>query len=73
MTPMPSAVRSGGGSLLSSTPGPPLGEPLRATYSKRPSGLRRMPRGRLPTGMVATTVWLCPSTTVMLPPSSFET
>jgi hypothetical protein len=31
MTPIPSELLSGGGSLLSSTPGPPIGEPLNAT------------------------------------------
>ena len=33
-TPMPSALRSGGGSVFSSTPGPALGDPLSATYSR---------------------------------------
>ena len=35
---------------------PPIGEPLSATYSSVRSGLAAMPRGRLPSGMVATTV-----------------
>ena len=54
-TPMPSAFLSAGGSLLSSTPGGALGEPLSATNSVDPSGLSRIPRGRLPTGNVAIT------------------
>ena len=47
---MPSALRSGGGSLLSSVPGGAGGDPLSATYSDLPSGLTWMPRGRLPSG-----------------------
>ena len=54
-TPMPSAVLSGGGSLLSSVPGGAIGDPLSATNSFVPSGLTLMPRGRLPSGIVATT------------------
>ncbi len=53
--PMPSAVLSGGGSLLSSVPGGAIGDPLSATNSFVPSGLTLMPRGRLPSGIVATT------------------
>src|SRR5215467_327658 len=54
-TPMPSAVRSGGGSDFSSTPGPAAGDPLSATYSFVPSGLAAIPRGRFPNGIVPTT------------------
>src|SRR5215831_14711115 len=55
-TPMPSALRSGGGSDFSSTPGPAAGDPLSATYSFVPSGLAAIPRGRFPSGMVPTTL-----------------
>ena len=72
-TPMPSAFLSGGGSLDSSTPGGAIGEPLNATNKVVPSGLRRMPRGRLPTGMVATTFCSATSTTLMSPPVSLVT
>ena len=41
--PMPSALRSGGGSLLSSVPGGAIGDPLSATNSFVPSGLTLMP------------------------------
>src|SRR5256886_5458880 len=51
---MPSCARSGGGRSSSRWPGPPRGDPLTATYSL-PPGPRRMPRGRFPTGMRATT------------------
>jgi hypothetical protein len=54
-TPMPSAFLSAGGSVSSSTPGGAIGDPLSATNSVPPSGLSRMPRGLLPTGIVATT------------------
>jgi hypothetical protein len=43
---MPSALRSGGGSVFGSTPGPAGGDPLSATYNDLPSGLAWMPRGR---------------------------
>src|SRR4029453_10843697 len=72
-SPMPSAERSGGGSLLSSTPGGALGEPLSATYKYRPSGLTLMPRGRFPTITVATTVCEAVSMTLMSPDASFVT
>src|SRR5437762_7167556 len=72
-TPMPSALRSGGGSFDSSTFGPPIGEPLNATYSSVRSGLATMPRGRLPSGMVATTVLLAASMTERSPPVSLVT
>ena len=52
---MPSALRSGGGSLLSSVPGGAIGEPLSAIYNVERSGLTLMPRGRLPSGIVAIT------------------
>ena len=67
---MPSAERSGGGSLDSSTPGPPRGDPDSATYSVLPSFDSLMPRGRLPTGMRATTSPCSGSTTTTSPPSS---
>ena len=72
-SPMPSAARSGGGSLLSSVPGGAGGEPLSATYSDRPSGLTLMPRGRLPSGAVARTVCDTASITVRSPDVSFVT
>ena len=50
-TPMPSAERSAGGSVDSSTPGGAIGDPDSATYSCVPSRDTRSPRGRLPTGM----------------------
>src|SRR5688500_2692831 len=53
---MPSALLSAGGSVDSSTPGGAFGDPLSATYTVRPFGLTRIPRGRLPTGIVATTL-----------------
>src|SRR2546428_11703378 len=70
---MPSAVRSGGGSLLSSVPGGALGEPLSATYSVFPSGLALMPRGRFPSGAVATTACVDAAMTVRPPDASFVT
>src|SRR2546426_3128477 len=70
---MPSAVRSGGGSLLSSVPGGALGEPLSATYSVFPSGLALMPRGRFPSGAVAMTACVDASMTVRSPDASFVT
>ena len=71
--PMPSDFRSGGGSLLSSVPGGAIGDPLSATKSFVPSGLTLMPRGRLPSGMVATTWFVPPSIIVKSPPISFVT
>ena len=73
MTPMPSAFRSGGGSLLSSTPGPAIGEPLRATYRREPSGLAWMPLGRFPNGIVATTAPAFVSMTLKVPARSLVT
>ena len=70
---MPSARLSGGGSLLSSTPGPAIGEPLNATYSVEPSGLTRMPRGRFPTGIVVNTFCAATSMTLMSPLTSLVT
>src|SRR5688500_18672760 len=70
---MPSAFLSAGGSVLSSTPGGAIGEPLSATYSVVPSGLNRMPRGRLPTGIVAIVFAAATSTTVMSPLVSLVT
>src|SRR3954470_1505746 len=72
-TPIPSALLSGGGSLLSSTPGPAIGEPLSATYSTEPSGASRRPRGRLPTWMVATSCCVPTSMTLRSPPLSLLT
>ena len=71
--PMPSAARSGGGRVLSSVPGGDGGEPLRATNSRAPSGDTLMPRGRLPSGMVATTSFVPPAITVMSPEYSLVT
>src|SRR5262245_23673961 len=73
ITPMPSAFLSGGGSLLSSTPGGAIGDPLSATKSILPSGLTRIPRGRLPTGIVPVTRCEATSMTLMSPPFSFVT
>ncbi len=73
MMPMPSAVLSAGGSLLSSTPGPPIGDPLSATKSCVPSGPTLIPRGRLPTSIVSTTSLVPPSITVTVPPVSLVT
>src|ERR1700724_1902837 len=70
---MPSALRSGGGSVFGSTPGPAAGEPLSATYSDLPSGLTWMPRGRLPSGAVAITAWVSPLMTVRSPDISLVT
>ena len=70
---MPSALRSGGGSVFSSTPGPALGDPLSATYARVPSGLAAMPRGRLPSGIVATVASVPASMTVRSPDVSFVT
>src|SRR5262245_49745847 len=72
-SPMPSALRSGGGSLLSSVPGGALGDPLSATYSVLPSGLALMPRGRLPSGEVETTSRVSPLITVRSPDASLVT
>ena len=71
--PMPSADRSGGGSVLASIQGGAGGEPLRATNSRAPSGATLMPRGRLPSGIVATTSFVPPAITVMSPEYSFVT
>ena len=70
---MPSFERSAGGSVFSSTPGPPLGDPLTATISVFPSGLTRTPRGRCPGSSVATTLSVFVSMTVTSLPSSFDT
>src|SRR5688500_8005430 len=70
---MPSALRSGGGSLLSSVPGGAIGEPLNATYRVAPAGLTLMPRGRLPRGIVATTWRVAVSITVRSPEFSLVT
>ena len=53
--------------MLSSTPGGAIGDPLSATNTREPSRLRRTPRGRLPTGMVATTFCVATSITLMSP------
>src|SRR5439155_22220481 len=70
---MPSALRSGGGSVFGSTPGPAFGDPLSATYSDFRSGLTLIPRGRLPSGAVAMTAWFAASMTVRLPDDSLVT
>src|SRR5262245_51940950 len=70
---MPSALRSGGGSVFGSTPGPAFGDPLSATYSDLRSGDTAMPRGRLPSGAVAMTVCFSASMTVRSPDWSFVT
>src|SRR5688572_9882861 len=70
---MPSAERSGGGNLLSSVPGGAIGDPLNATYNVLPSGLTLMPRGRLPSGMVATTFRVAVSITLRSPEFSLVT
>jgi len=72
-TPTPSAVRSGGGSLLSSVPGGAIGDPLNATNSLVPSGLTLMPLGLLPSGIVVTTWLVPPSMMVRSPPISLVT
>src|SRR5260221_5034517 len=71
--PMPSALRSPGGSFDSSTPGPAIGEPDNATRRRRPSLSRRIPRGRLPTARMPTTVPATGSTIATRPPGSSET
>src|SRR6185437_2633024 len=70
---MPSFDRSGGGNFDSSTPGPPIGDPLTATTSVFPSGVRRTPRGRWPASIVCTTLSCATSTTVTLFPRSSDT
>src|SRR5438874_8742080 len=70
---MPSALRSGGGSVFGSTPGPAFGEPLSATYNELPSGLALIPRGRLPSGAVVTTDCVAASMTVRSPEDSLVT
>src|SRR3954463_3577784 len=72
-TPTPSAFLSAGGRSSSRTLGPPIGEPLRATYSVRPSRLTWIPRGRLPTGIVETTLFVPPSMMLMSLERSLET
>jgi glucose dehydrogenase len=72
-TPMPSAARSGGGSFDSSTPGPPIGEPDKATKSCVPSCDSLTPRGRLPTAIRSMTAPAAGSMTAMSPPVSFDT
>src|SRR5687768_8047359 len=71
--PMPSDARSGGGNFDSSVPGGEIGEPLRAIYSSLPPGATRMPRGRLPSGRVATAVFVAGSIRVRSPEISFVT
>src|SRR4051794_4276154 len=70
---MPSAVRSGGGRVLGSTPGPAFGDPLSATYNDLRSALTLMPRGRLPSGAVAMTIRVAASMTVRSPEASLVT
>ena len=50
-----------------------LGEPLSATNTVRPSWLTRTPRGRVPTGMVATALSVRVSMTVSSCESSLVT
>ena len=57
----------------SSAPGGALGEPLSAMYSDFRSGLTLMPRGRLPTFTVATTICVAESMTLTSPEASFVT
>ena len=71
--PMPSAERSGGGSVDSSTPGGAGGDPLRATNRRSPAGSTLMPRGRLPRGMVSSTSWEPPAMTDRSPDVSLVT
>src|SRR5262245_888073 len=70
---MPSALRSGGGSVFGSTPGPAFGDPLSATYSDFWSGETTMPRGRLPSGAVVIAVCFPASMTVKSPELSLVT
>ncbi|SRR5258706_10000169 len=70
---MPSAFRSGGGSVLGSTPGPAFGDPLSATKSDLPSGLALMPRGRLPSGNVPIASCVSALMTVRSPDASLVT
>ncbi len=72
-TPMPSAARSGGGSVDSSTPGGAIGEPDSATNSWRPSRDSFRPRGRLPTATACSTAPVAGSTIATVPAVSFET
>ena len=72
-TPMPSALRSGGGSVFSSTPGGADGDPLSATYKNVPSGLAAIPRGRFPSGIVPTTACVAASMIDRSPDASFVT
>ena len=72
-TPMPSAFLSAGGSDSSSTPGGAIGDPLSATYNVEWSGLTRTPRGRLPSGIVATTRSVATSMTLRSPEISLVT
>ena len=57
----------------SGTEGGHFGDPLTATNTRAPSGLTRTPRGRFPTGMVATTSRAEVSMTDRVPESSLET
>ena len=70
---MPSADRSAGGSLDSSTPGPAMGDPDSATKRRDPSRDSLTPRGRLPTGTCASTAPVDPSRNAMVPAVSLET
>ena len=73
MMAMPSAERSAGGSVDSSTPGGAIGDPDSATYSCLPSRETRSPRGRLPTGMAARTLPVAGSITATVPAVSLLT
>ena len=72
---MPSALRSRSSLAHSSsgTDGGHLGSPLTATNSRDPSRLSFIPRGRLPTAIVAIVAAVSASSTVTLCPSSLET
>ena len=70
---MPSALRSAGGSVDSSTPGGAIGDPESATSSCVPSRENRRPRGRFPTAMVCSISPAAGSMTAMVPAVSFET
>ena len=52
---------------------PATGDPLSATYRNLRSGLTVMPRGRLPSGIVASAVFLVPSMIVRSPEASLVT
>ncbi len=75
ITPMPSLVLSALSFSHSSSGmvGGQRGDPLRATNTVRPSAETRAPRGRVPTGMVATTLSVAVLMTVTSPEPSLVT